>query len=284
MPIIYADVLVALNWLIDFLLLSAAGVFLRIPATRFRLVMGGLVGGVYALVLLLPKFSPAIRFLVDAAVSVLMTAIAFPRCRIRVLFKRAVVFWGISTLFSGAVWLLHLYLVGEYIHTHNGQIYASLSPLALTTFTVISYVAVRAFEHITNRRMPKHSDYRVTVCDEAATCEVRALFDSGMRLREPFSGAPVIVMERECVIPCVSQDVQEALRENKAHPRVRWIPCQTVAGEGLLPAFRPKNVQVKRWGNDARDISGVYVALCEQLGRGEYEALVNEDCCEGWNR
>lgn len=284
MPIVYADVLVALNWVIDFLLLSATALFLHIPLNRVRVTLSSLIGGLYALVLLLPRFSVVIRFSLDVLFAVLMTATAFPRCRIRILFKRTAVFFGISTMFFGVVTLLHRYLNGEYVQTNNGQVYAALSPLALAGFTVISYVAVRVFETITGRRVPKHGEYRLTVVDDAATCEARALFDSGMRLREPFSGAPVIVMERERVWSCLSRDMREALTENEPHPRVRFVPYHTVSGEGLLPAFRPRSVQVKRWGEEACDVSGVYVALCERLGRDEYEALINEDCCGGWDR
>ncbi len=282
MPVVYADMLVALNWLIDFLLLSAAACFLHIPTVRWRVVTGALIGGVYALVLLLPPFPVVIRLLLDAGVASLMAVVAFPRSKKRVLVKRVAVFFLISTMFSGMVSLLCSHTIGEYAQTNNGHVYADISPLMLTVFTAVSYVLVRVFERITNRRMPKHGEYRVTIQDEGTEYEVCALFDSGMHLREPFSGAPVMVMERKHgVLP---NDIREALDGNKPHPRVRWIPYRTVSGEGLLPAFRPRSVHVKRLGEDPHDVSGVYVALCERLDRGEYEALINNDCCEGWDK
>ena len=45
MPIVYADVLVALNWVIDFLLLSATALFLHIPLNRVRVTLSSLIGG-----------------------------------------------------------------------------------------------------------------------------------------------------------------------------------------------------------------------------------------------
>lgn len=284
MPTIYADVLVVLNWLIDFLLLSATAFFLHIPVARFRMAIAGLVGGLYALVLLLPRLPTVIRLSADLLSALIMTAIAFPRCRTQVLLKRTVIFFGISTMFFGVVSLLHRCFVNEYVQINNGQMYAALSPLVLAGFTVVSYVAVRLFEIITSRRLPGHAEYRILVEDEAAACEVRALFDSGMRLREPFSGAPVIVVERERVLPCLARDVQEALTKKEGHPRMRWVPYHTVSGDGLLPALRPRSVQVKRLGEQPHDISGTYIAFCDHLGRGEYEALINDDCCEGWSR
>ena len=39
MPVIYLDVLVVLNWFIDFLLLSSTSRILRLPFKRWRLVL-----------------------------------------------------------------------------------------------------------------------------------------------------------------------------------------------------------------------------------------------------
>ena len=46
MPVIYLDVLVVLNWFIDFLLLSSTSRILRLPFKRWRLVLGALLGGI----------------------------------------------------------------------------------------------------------------------------------------------------------------------------------------------------------------------------------------------
>ncbi len=282
MPVVYADVLVALNWLIDFLLLSATACFLHISTTRLRVVMGALIGGIYALVLLLPPVPVVIRLLLDAVVASLMTATAFPSVKVGAFFRRVLLFFLVSTFFSGVVSLFCTHANGEYVQTNNGHVYAALSPLMLTGFAVLSYILVRVFETITNRRMPKHGEYRVTIGDDGMEYELRALFDSGLHLREPFSGRLLMVIERlDAVLP---KDIREALQTHTPHPHIRWIPYRTVSGEGLLPAFRPKSVQVKRLGEEAHDISGVYVALCERLDRGEYEALINNDCCEGWDK
>ena len=48
MPVIYLDVLLALNLFIDFLLLSAAARILRIPGRTGRRVLGALLGAACA--------------------------------------------------------------------------------------------------------------------------------------------------------------------------------------------------------------------------------------------
>ncbi len=54
MPVIYLDVLVVLNWFIDFLLLSSTSRILRLPFKRWRLVLGALLGGISSCLIFLP--------------------------------------------------------------------------------------------------------------------------------------------------------------------------------------------------------------------------------------
>lgn len=282
MPVIYADVLIALNWLVDFLMLSATGHLLRLPMRRKRLVLSGLSGGLYACILLLPPLPSAIRLAADVLIAGLMCRIAFPFWGWRSLVKQTAVLFSVSTLFSGSVLLVSSVTYGEYVTIHNGVVYADISPLMLAMLAVFGYLLIRLFERLTRKRMPLGGEYRVQLGDGDTLYDGRALCDSGLHLREPFSGAPVIVAKKRAVLPHISERAREAIEKQIAHPRVRMVPYRTVAGEGLLPAVRPRLVRLQRLGDKAHDITGAYVALCDDLGRGEYEVLVGNDCCEGW--
>ena len=52
---------------------------------------------------------------------------------------------------------------------------------------------------------------------------------------------------------------------------------RSVGGDGLLPAFRPEHLTVVAENGANRDATGAYVAVCEELGRGDYDALVGTD-------
>lgn len=283
MPVVYADVLVALNWLVDFVLLSATAYVLHIPVRRIRVVLGALIGGCSACILFLPTLHPVIQIALNVVVAAIMIAVSFSRCRPAAFLKRTAVFFAVSTLFSGVIALLSGISKGDNFLVHNGEVYADLSPLALTAFTLISYGVLRLYEHVTRRRMPKGGEYRLRITDDETEYVGRALCDTGLHLQEPFSGAPVIVMERRAAAPHLSQELRRALEQQTACPRIRMVPYRTVGGGGLLPAFRPRQVHLCRLGESEREITGVYVALCEELGRGEYEALVGTGCLEGWD-
>jgi stage II sporulation protein GA (sporulation sigma-E factor processing peptidase) len=281
MPVIYADVLIALNWLVDYLLLSATAYVLRIPTRRLRVVLGALLGGIYSCLLLLPTIPPLIRLGIDIIAAAVMILISYPKAKIGVFLKRTVVFFTVSTVFFGIVSLLSAFSSGEQFLVHNGSVYADISPLTLTVFTVGGYGVIRLYEYLTRKRMPKGGDFRLSLEDGRGEYVGRALYDTGLHLREPFSGAPVIVVERRAVMPFLSAEMVCALERAEPCPRIRMIPYRTVGGDGLLPAFRPHRVRVRRFGDEDTDITGVYVAVCDELGRGEYEALIGNDCWEG---
>ncbi len=268
MPVVYADVLVALNWLADYLLLAAVAVVLRLPAKRWRLVLAGLLGGVCACLIFLPPLPGLWWLLTNVAVAGGMVAIAFSFHSVLAFLKRTAVLFILSALFSGVVAALSRFTAGEAVVVSNGQVYADLSPLLLAALATVSYGAIRLYERLTRKHLPQGGEYRLYIEDESTVYEGKALHDTGLHLREPFSGAPVILVEREGA---------GALFSTLPPHRLRRIPYRSVGGNGLLTAFRPRCIRLRKIGGRERDVSGAYVALTEELGRGEYEALIGSE-------
>lgn len=285
MPVIYLDILIVLNWFIDYLLLSLTARLLHQPTRRFRVVLGAALGGVAAcqILLIVPIAVSLLLHLLGAA---LMIRIAFAWHGLKGYIRQVITLFCVSALLSGLVTALWYLTGSEMVLTRNGVIYCDISPLMLTALALVSYAVVRLYERLTRKRAPAALDYTVTVSDGCGVCECRALYDTGLHLREPFSGIPVILVSRETLMPYLPLPFGEALRGDKVvgtvcvTPRMRMIPYRTVSGNGLLPAFVPHSVTIRRNGEEARDITGVYVALSDELGRGEYTALIGSDICD----
>ncbi len=274
-----------LNWFIDYLLLSATAALLRTPTQRLRIVTAAAVGGVCSCRLLwsVPLFY---SLLLTVSITLLLVKIAFRWNGLRAFCRQGFTFLCVSSLLSGLVVLLWRIGGGEATVMKNGVIYWPISPLALASFAVVSYGALRLYGYLTQKRIPKACEYTVTVNDGEATCRCRALLDTGLHLREPFSGSPVILVQRDMLLPCVSPSLREALKRAEggvavmASSRLRMIPYRTVNGSGLLPAFVPARVTLHRFGGKGKNVTGVYVALCDELVRGEYTALIGSDVIE----
>lgn len=268
MPVIYVDILIVLNWFIDWLLLLLTARLLHLPTRRGRVVLGAAVGGVAACQLLLTIPAP-LSLLLHGIGAALIIRIAFAWRGFKSYLRQLVTFFCVSALLSGLVTALWHISGSEAVVTRNGVIYCDISPLTVAVLSAVSYGIIRLYERLTRKRAPEALEYTVTVGDGQRAVECRALYDTGLHLREPFSGAPVIVVNREALQPCI-----------QTAARMRMVPYRTVGGSGLLEAFVPHSVTVKRRGEAARDISGVYVALSDDPPRGEYTALIGSDVLE----
>ena len=264
MPVIYIDVLLALNLWIDFILLLATARILRLPRRRWRMVLGALLGAATSCLIFLPDLPTAAATAVKLAAACVILLVAFP-WRGRLLYiKSVVVFFVISTLFAGML------------------------------LTVVSYGALCLYDRFTRKKAPLGRDYRLLVTCGGRTAAVRALYDSGNSLTELFSGSPVAVVRRAALESVLPAEVREALRDPAAfvsgeagagnggaaaavRSRLRLVPFRSVGGDGLLPAFRPEHLTVVAENGANRDATGAYVAVCEELGRGDYDALVGTD-------
>lgn len=286
MPIIYLDILIAVNFVIDYLLLSATSRILRLTPKRWRLLLGALFGAVSACLIFLTT-APTVSVLVfHFASACILIKTAFPFSNVSVFLKQVFVLYVISSLLSGVVSALWSLTESETFYACNGVVYFDVSPLMLTAFAVISYAIIRLYEYITRKRAPHGYAFSLRIDDGNGICECRALYDTGLHLTEPFSGKPVVIVEQAVIEPYLSAKHKEALLCAHLPPGVRGVhmrvvPFRSLGADGLLSAFVPKRLTVEANDRKQRDISGTYVALSKNLGRGEYQALIGSDVMEG---
>ena len=294
MPVIYIDVLLALNLWIDFILLLATARILRLPRRRWRMVLGALLGAATSCLIFLPDLPTAAATAVKLAAACVILLVAFPwRGRLPYI-KAVVVFFVISTLFAGMAGALYFFAAPQGFYVVGGVVYYDVSPLTLVLLTVVSYGALCLYDRFTRKKASLGRDYRLLVTCGGRTAAVRALYDSGNSLTELFSGSPVAVVRRAALESVLPAEVREALRDPAAfvsgeagagnggaaaavRSRLRLVPFRSVGGDGLLPAFRPEHLTVVAENGANRDATGAYVAVCEELGRGDYDALVGTD-------
>lgn len=284
--VVYLDVLIAVNWLVDYLLLRGCARLTSLHGSNGRLVLGGLIGGLCACVILLPPLPPPVSLLLQLTVAALMCAVAFPWQGWRTYFRRTFLLFVLSALFAGVALALFTLAAPAGLFVSNGTVYYDIPPLWLAALCGASYLAVCLFDRLLRRRLPQGGLYRLTVTDAGGTVTLSALFDSGNRLRETFSGFPVIVVQREAVLPVLSETMRETLAlfdpaaPAPATPTAtgwRLIPFSSVGGSGLLPAFLPTTLLIQRDNDPPRPLTACYLALSPALGRGDYTALIGAE-------
>ena len=247
MRIIYADSVLLLNFVIDYLLLLSTGKICSLPLKRWRMILAALVGGIYAvLALRFPDFFALASFKIVAGTALCAIAFAPSGSFIRT----AVVFFAVSAAFGGAVYAA-LSLGG--VHPSGGF----ALPLSLRTLVLsfaLCYVLLSAVFRGAAKRGQKELG-GIEIFLRGKSVSFPGLRDTGNELRDS-KGAPVVVAEWSAVTPLFpefekppSLDPPSLLLEMNAlvgmKGRCCLLPCLTATSpEALLPCLRPDAILI----------------------------------------
>lgn len=249
---VYLDLVVLLNFLVDFLLLLGTNRMLGVRGQAGRCALASLLGGIYAGACMLHGF----RFLGNAFWRVCVLGLiamcafgpdksAWKKCGIFLLLSMAL--GGVAVCFgrrdvpalvlaAGGVWLLcRIGFPGNM----GGREYV---PMGLTY--------------------------------GGNTVQLTALRDSGNSLRDPITGEPVFVIGAEAarkLTGLTEAQLRSPLETLAARPipGLRLIPYRAVGGGGMLLGARLDEVTV-----DGRKGRAIVAFSGEEIGNGRYEALV----------
>ena len=267
--IIYVDILIACNILIDYFLLLFCAVVCHIPVRRMRIFLAALLGGASSLLILVQTAAVLCRC-AAIVVGVIMCLIAFGSQKRQKLFKSILCLYALGFIFSAFFYAVWFFLSPNGLYWHNGYIYFSISPLqfALLTaavygiFTLTRYIL--RFTHTHRGRI-----FQLTLQSDCGTVQGHALLDTGNLLTEPISGEAVIVVDRDFAAPILplltdlNEKVTEAFAAEFAALHFRYVQFHTIAGGGLLPAGKVKKICSADVELCAAE--SLYIALCPNL-------------------
>ncbi|MDR0287265.1 MAG: sigma-E processing peptidase SpoIIGA [Clostridiales bacterium] len=260
---VYVDVLLLENLLMDYLILNVTAKFAKKPIKTLRLLLGALIGAIYAVVIMfLPDmqiyYTAPAKFLLSAAI-VMVTY--FPS-KVRDFLKTLVCFYIATFIFAGGAFALLSFGQGQGV-VKNGAYYMLWdSPF---NFAIIAgpsvFLLVRAF-YKWIREIGAGDKILVSlyVVFDGNGVWVPALVDTGNQLKDPISGDPVIIVEADAVkglmptglIECIGDDdcknmagIECVLREAGWFSKFRLVPFSSLGrSNGLLPGFKPDYIEV----------------------------------------
>lgn len=262
--IIYIDVLFILNFFVTYLLLLTTKYLLKREAKLWRLLLGAMAGGAYSFIILVPQVNSFFSFAGKLGSAAVIVLIAFPFRSKKAFFKGFLFFFAAGFIYVGVMIGMWLTFKPNGLVINNASIYFNISPKLLVFSSLLAYLVSTLLIRIHNKVTAKHQLYTVTVKGEQRDISFQALVDSGNKLKEPFSGAPVIVVD-----PCVA----EGLFQDE---KMRVIPYHTIGGDGILNAYQARQVTISG-GTQQVILPGQYVALSKEKFSGDYQGLINPE-------
>lgn len=255
--IVYVDVLIVINILVNYFMLLAVKTMGRFDTTRWRILLGAIIGGASSLLLFLDNLG-IVMTLLKILSAFLMSAITFGIKPIKKLLKSTFWLFAICFVFGGLMFAIYMFTEIDIMLYKNGIIYFDIDITFLVICSAISYIVITIIAKLTDKKAPKSKEYYIKIETDKKIISCRALMDTGNNLREPFSNYPVILAEKS---------IFEELFE--ADDKIRLIPVSTVSGETLLKAYRPKQIEIENFKTDK-----VYIA--ESLAPlDEYKIILN---------
>lgn len=258
MRTVYVDILIIVNVLIDALLLLCVSRLLHIRVKLFRLLLAALTGGVFSLTALLPPLSPLINIPADIAGAALMVLVAFGKPTLKSFAVRTAALFSVSFSFSGVMLFACGILRPGGMEVYNDVVYFNISPFTLIILTLLCYYTLVLLKRFTKGSVGKQV-CTVTLCGNGAETSFRAIIDTGCQVREPFSGAYVIIVEKSCL-------------ENFSFVSFskRMIPYDSLGGTGLLEGKRAEQIWI-----DGEEVSSqIYIGVCKGVLKGDIKAIV----------
>lgn len=278
---VYLDGVWLINGFVDYLLLVVSGNLTASPIRRRRIFLAGALGGIYGVICLLPGWNFLGNLLWRIAAAGVMCLVAFGPGKLLV--RQVVVLFLLTAAFSGVVLLLTEVFSAPAAFV-GGDVYY---PISVGTLVLTAGGAYGAITWALGRMGHHGGDIvpvKLTVGGKQA--ELTALRDTGNTLRDPITGAGVLVADHTILhklLPKLSRtDISEPqslmAAINLCYPdlRPRLIPYKTVGvAHGMLVAIRPEEVKISgRKENLLVAFSPVAVS-----DGGGYQALVGGTPC-----
>ena len=244
--VIYLDILLAVNFILDFFLLLAVGKICGGLAGRGRSVAAAGIASLFSLVLLLPPLPLAVQLAIKIAGSALPVLIGFQRGSLRQTAKRIFWFFLLNLLLAGAVFFWCITLSPTGIERNNLAVYFNISPITLILSVLAVYLAFCLIELLFGR---PGTPEKVVLDLQLGGGRIRvpAILDTGMSLKDPLTGTPCLLLSYPQIRPQLAQPLRRELDDyfdgkmpayHSGGRTLRLIPCATAAGEELLPAYR----------------------------------------------
>ncbi|NJD01243.1 MAG: sigma-E processing peptidase SpoIIGA [Ruminiclostridium sp.] len=297
--VIYLDILILENIVINFMILSVTARFSRIKTSSFRKFLGALVGAIYVIFIFLPDMKIYTSVLAKIILSFIIIAISFKSKKLLTLLKTLALFYITTFLFAGAGFAL-LYFNAKGIVVKNGVMLLDPSLpylntkwtqilLALALAGIVTRILWEIIHNIKDKML-----VQLYISFDSKIIGLYALVDTGNALHDPLTNMPVVVVEFGAIKEILPGEIRAVFEESGDNDlggitnaisntswftRFRLIPFTSLGREnGMLVGFKPDFIEIDN-DNEKKDIKDVVIGIyTRSLSKNEkYRALLSPE-------
>ena len=288
---IYIDVVFIENLLMNYIILFATGVILKIKIKHIRLLLASLVGAIYTIIAYISAFKIYSNIFLKFVLSLIIIYIAFNPKSVKKLFKFTLIFYLTSFVFGGAAFALIYIVRPQEILRNNGLVLNSNSIKLIFISAIVAFIIITIGFKVVKSKISARDMYcyiKIKLNDKEI--EAKAMIDTGNFLKEPITNTPVVVVEHTLLYDCIPKEIlnnlenilggdfsgiSEKIREEYIS-RLKVIPFSSLGKQnGMLIGIKAEEFIIKSDDESKRKeniIIGIYNKSLTK--RGEYRALV----------
>lgn len=287
---VYLDIVFLENLCINCIILLATALINKNPIKIIRIVLSSFIGSIYAILAYLPIFSMLSNIIMKILLSICMVHVAYNTKNIKVLLKQLTLFYLTSFTFGGVAFAVIYFIKPQNILIRNGVLVGTY-PIRITLIgVIIGFIIITlAFRNHKKKLSKKDMFCNIIINFKNKTKQVRAMIDTGNLLKEPITGNPVIVAEKEILAEIIPEDILNNIQNiisgkidasiNEYASKFRVIPFSSLGKEnGLLLGIKVDNIEVE-YDDQENIIEGVIIGIYDKkLSKtNTYHALIGLD-------
>lgn len=266
--VIYADILIVINIIVNYLLLRATAAITGCNFKPTRFLLSACAGGIFSLIIFVDNITFILNLAIKTVFLSAMVLIAFGAKSLKTFLKCFGAFFLANFAFAGIMLGFTVALSPNAAIYKNGVVYFDINIFTLTITSVICYAVLNLISRFTKSRIPQKNIFPIRITYGGKTVEGKALFDTGNTLCDCFSGKPAIITEKDFIsLLCENTEITDM-------KNFRLIPFTTIKNGGALPAFLADKAAIMDKGKWI-EADNVYIAVTEKkIISGGYSALL----------
>lgn len=292
---IYLDIVILENICMNFIILFATGIINKTKIKYGKIFFASLLGGVYAVVAYMNILEIYSNIVVKILLSICMVYIAFKSEKIKILFRQLLIFYLTSFTFGGVSFALLYFVKPQDIFMRNG-VYTGTYPIKIVLISgIIGFAVLIVAFKVIKGRINKNNMYcqiKINLFENYKT--VKAVIDTGNFLKDPITGVPVIVVEKEALTGFLNKEIidnvekiingntNEQIDISTYSSRIRLIPFSSLGRKnGLLLGISVDSVEIEI-EDMTRKIENAIIGIYNEVlsSTKKYNALVGLELIE----
>lgn len=238
---VYIEVIILINFFIDFVLLFSVGLILRRQTTLKKLLISSLLGSIVVISMMF-KISSFYLFIIKVVTSLIMVIITYNYNSIKYTLKNLFYLYTLSIFLGGSLYLISIEVIKKYENLNfiTNSIYLNLI-LLLIFSPIIIFIYVKQIKQIKNNYS---NYYNIDIyLKDNTKMSLTGYLDTGNHLVDPYRNRPIILVNKD-KIPI-------------KYDNMLLVPYDTLNNHGLLKCIIPKKIYIDNIGIKTNLLIGI---------------------------